>query len=352
MVFPQSKVDAFSAEDIDLLPYPAFLLDDNRVITARNKASKMRTYNIYVRSKIDRHISRKMIAEIKAMEPGDELFLDLELENTYGAILHRFREGYCLAIRTITAYMMKYVAELATKLPKFFSSVDNQIINLRMAQFRTPDELVAVRKRHNQVLRYQTSMATYFALTSGKMSKSTVSEISMPINNLIEGAVRILRPNGIVASTKLHEMFAFVNGSADLARYAVATMISVAAENVAHGHFRIETRAMEGDFIVLISFEHMMDEELLRGFTSEYYCGDLLSGAYADAFFDLLLIQMLSEVCGWRFSVGISGLYNNLLALTLYIPITHDEPFLLNSPPDSMPLLEIQLANILAKQED
>lgn len=352
MLLPQTQVDAFTAEDIDLLPYPAFLLDDNRVIIARNKASKMRTYNIYVRSKIDRHIPRKMISDISSMEPGDELFLDLELENTYGAILHRFREGYILAIRTITAYMMKYVSELAMKLPKFFSNVDRQIVNLRMAQFRTPDELVTVRKRHNQVLRYQTSIATYFALTSGKMPKGNISEISMPINNLIEGAARILRPNGVVASTNLHEMFAFVNGSADLIRYAVATMISVAAENVARGHFRIETKSMEGDFIVRVSFEHMMDEELLRGFTSEYYCGDLLSGPYADAFFDLLLIQMLSEVCGWKFSVGISGLYNNLLALTLYVPITHDEPFLLNSPTDSMPLLEMQLVNILHVSEN
>ena len=351
MILPQSQVEAFTAEDIDLLPYPAFLLDENRIIIARNKASKMRTYNIYLRSKIDRHVPRKMVADIKNMEPGDELYLDLELENTYGAIIHRFNKGYCLAIRTITAYMMKYVSELAMKLPKFFSNVDNQIVNLRMAQFRTPDELVAVRRRHNQVLRYQTSMATYFALTSGKMKKGSISEISMPINNLIEGAVRILRPNGIVASTKLHEMLAFVEGSADTIRYAVATMISVAAENVARGHFRIETRSMEGDFIILVSFEHMMDEELLRGFTSEYYCGDLLSGPYADAFFDLLLIQMLSEICGWKFSVGISGLYNNLIALTLYVPITHDEPFLLNSPPDSMPLLEVLLSNIIGKQD-
>lgn len=349
MILPQSQVSAFAAEDLDLLPYPAFLLDNNRVITARNKASKMRVYNIHVRSKIDRHISRKMVNEIVKMNPGDELFLDFELENTYGAIIHRFTEGYCLAIRTITTHMMKYVSELAMKLPKFFSDVDNQIVNLRLAQFRTPEEMAKVRKRHNQVLRYQTSIATYFALTFGKMKKDGISEITTPINNLIEGAARILRPNGVVASTTLQERFAFVNGSADMIRYAVATMISVAAENVAHGHFRIETKSVEGDFVILVSFEHMLDEELLRGFTSEYYCGELLNGPYADAFFDLLLIQMLAEVCGWKFTVGIAGLYNNLLALTLYVPITYDEPFQLNSPPDSMPLLEVQLANIINK---
>lgn len=338
-------------EQADRLPYPAFLLNDRRFIVYRNKASRLRSFHMRLRARIDVYVTKKAAERIAEMAVGEELFFDLTEENCYGAVIRRFETGYCVAIRTITAYMAKYVSDLALKLPSFFAeTVDQRTENLCRSSC-SPKELTEIRRRHNRVLRYQNAMAAYFSVTAGRLSRDSAVELSGCVHPILDCAVRFLRPNGIRLSVKETEGTLVARGNPGMIRFAVSAMLSVAAENSADGRVRAETRILDGEFAFHVLFEPAMEEKALEEFLSCYFGGKLLDSDYRDACFDLLLIQMISEKMGWTFGVSRTGCTDGLLALTLYIPEETGMIPTLQTFFDPLPLLETAFVRLMPETE-
>lgn len=331
-------------ELLDALPYPAFLLDDRRIIVYRNKASRLRSFHIRTGARIDSYATGKAAERIRLLEVGEELFFDLTEENCYGAVIHRFETGYWVAIRTITAHMANYVAELAIKLPKFFAETLEQGASMLGC---SKEELTRARLRYNRVARYQNALAAYFAVTAGKLTGDSAVELTGNVHPILDCAVRFLRPNGVNLSVKQTEGFATGVGCAGVIRFATATMLSVAAENTANGRVRAETTLLDGEFVLHVTFEPALGDETLAKLLTCYYGGELLESAYRDVCFDLLLLQMIAEKMGWKFGVTPVGCAGELLALTLYIPMEEEEAPALNCPFDPLPLLEVALSGLI-----
>lgn len=329
---------------LDALPYPAFLLDDKRIIVYRNKASRLRSFHIRMGARIDGYATKKAAEKIRLLEVGEELFFDLTEENCYGAVIHRFETGYWVAIRTITAHMANYVAELAMKLPNFFTEALGQSASIHPS---SKEELTRARLRYNRVARYQNALAAYFAVTAGKLTRDSVVELTGNVHPILDCAVRFLRPNGVNLSVKQTDRFATAAGSAGLIRFAAATLLSIAAENTADGRVKAETKTMDGEFVLRVTFEPDLDDDTLSKLLTCYYGGELLESAYRDVCFDLLLIQMVAERMGWKFGVSPVGCASDLLALTLYIPTEEKEAPALNCPFDPMPLLEVAFSGLI-----
>ena len=337
-------------EWLDSLPYPAFLLDDRRFIVYRNKASRLRSFHIRIRARIDSYATKKASERIREMAVGEELFFDLTEENCYGAVIHRFETGYWVAIRTITAHMAKYVADLARRIPGFFGeSMD--AFHAASDRYASKEEITKARLRYNRIARYQNAMAAYFAVTAGELTQGNALELTSCIHPILDCAVKFLRPNGINLSVKQTVRSATAMGNAGAIRFAAAAMISVAAENTADGRIRAETRQLEGKFALHITFEPALPEDVTERLLECYYGGELLESAYRDICFDLLLLQMVSEKMGWKFGVTKSGCTDGLIALTLYIPTTEEASPGLNCPFYPMPLLEIAFARLLSPKE-
>lgn len=338
--------EVMTEEWLDSLPYPAFLLNDDRIIVFRNKASRLRSFHIRLRARIDSYATKKAAEKIKRMAVGEELFFELTEENCYGAVIRKLETGYWVAIRTITAYMAKYVAELAMKLPHFFGEQApcKEAMTAR-------EETTRARLRYNKVARYQNAMAAYFTVTAGKLTKDSNVELTGCIHPILDCAVRFLRPNGVNLSMKQTETPATAEGSPSVIRFITSAMLNIAAENNADGRVRAETRSLDGDFVLHVTFEPDIEDEVLEKMLDCYYGGELLESAYRDVCFDLLLIQMVSEKLGWRFGVTRTGCADGLLALTLYIP-TNEEAPALSCPFDPMPLLEVAFAGLLLPDEE
>lgn len=346
------NLSEITPEDIDLLPYPVYYLDEKRLIIRRNKNADPGRLSVHVRAKLDKYISaqdRKRVMELKV---GEEIFVDLFFDSAYGALVMRLENGFLVALRNITAHMMRYVAELNIKLPTFFSNVVGQIESLRLATIHSKDELRRVRRQYYKAIRYQTCLAHYFENTSGKYRRETVSEVTTPIKTMLDVAVNKLRPNGIDLYIHMQNENSFVKASAEDVRYAVATLLSVAAENTYDGRIRIESASLEGEYLFKIIFEPRVDEQTYKGILSGYYGGEMLQSVYGNTFFDLLLVQMLAEGNHWNFNIKEDGCSRGVLGMFLYIPLSDEKPLDLNCPPDSLPLLEIMLVNVLGPQDD
>lgn len=342
--------ESMTEELLDALPYPAFLLDERRFIVYRNKASRLRSFHIRLRAKIDSYAGKKAAERIRQMAVGEELFFDLTEDNCYGAVIHRFETGYWVAIRTITAYMAKYVADMAMKLPGFFGE-DPCAIYAAAGDCASKADVTKARLRYNRVARYQNAMAAYFAVTAGKLSRDSTVELTGCVHPILDCAAKFLRPNGINLSLKQTEASASAKGSPANLRFAAAAMLSVASENTADGRVRAETRKLEGEFIFHVTFEPEIDDEVIKRLLECYYGGELLESAYRDVCFDLLLLQMVAEKMGWRFGVTRAGCTDGLLALTLYIPTTEEEAPALCCPFDPMPLLEVALSGLILPED-
>lgn len=142
----------------------------------------------------------------------------------------------------------------------------------------------------------------------------------------------------------------FIQASADDVRYAVATLLSVAAENTFDGRIRVESRTIENNYLFKIIFEPRVDDLTYDGMLAGYYSGDLLQSVHGNMFFDLLLVQMLAEGSCWDFCVEEEGCSRGVIGMSLYIPLSEVEPLLLNSPVDSSTLLDTMLVNVLGPQ--
>lgn len=340
-----------AAEALETLPYPAFWLDEKRFIVYRNKASKMRSFHIRVRARIDTYVSGKTAKKICDMAVGEELFFDLTEDNCYGALIHRFETGYCVAIRTITAYMAKYVAELAMKMPLFFADENGRLRQPYTDNYVSKEEVAAVRLRYNRVLRYQNALAAYFAVTAGKLDRSGTVELTECIHPILETAVRFLRPNGVNLSVKTTEDKGVAKGSSSLIRFAVSILLSVAAENTTDGRIRAETRRLKDELAMTITFEPAMEDEAVKKLLGCYYGGKLLDSRYRDVCFDLLLVQMVTEKLGWKCAVTQAGCTDGLLSLALYIPLMEEAVPALRYPWDPSPLLEVAFSRLLFPEE-
>ena len=316
-----------------------------------SKASRLRCFHIRIRAKIDHYVTGKTIQKIREMDVGKELFFDLAEENCYGALIQRLETGYRVAIRTITAHMANYVAELAIKMPHFFGEALGTGSAALPDVYRSKEELTRARLRYNRAVRYQNAMSAYFAVTAGKLSRDSMMELTGCIHPILDCAVKFLRPNGINLSVKQTTLSAVASGSPSALRFAVASMLSIAAENTADGRLRAETRYADEDFAIHLTFEPAIEESVLKKLLECYYGGELLDSAYRDVCFDLLLLQMLSETMGWKFGVTRAGCANDLLALTLYIPLSEEKTPALSLPFDPMPLLEVSFANLLLREE-
>ncbi len=339
-------------EDLDLLPYPAFLLNQDRLVTFRNKTVNTRLIPIRIHSRIDRYLSKHDRQKLIDLPIGQEIFVDMQMPDSYGAIVLRQKDGYCLAMRNITAHMIRHISDMAIHVPSFFGDVENQICNLRLATFRTPEEMRLVRRNYNRALRYQAEIATYFRITAGKLDHDTISEISTPVNTMLDCATKLLRPNGFRLSVLKTEAPVFARAAADDVRYAIATLLSIATENLRDERLRTECHILEGEYLISVTFEPLFDDQTYQGILSGYYREELLDSPYRNMFFDLLLVQMLAETSRWRFSVTEAGCSKGVLCMILAIPLAEQQPLMLNSPPDSMPLLEMQLVNVLGAPEE
>jgi len=347
-----SLLGQFTPDDIELLPYPAYYLNEKRIVVRRNKNAVPSRLAILVRARIDKYVSVQDSKRIIDLKVGEEIFVDLFFEPAYGAIICRIENGYLVAVRNITAHMMQYIRRLTGQIPPFFGNIGSQIESLRLATFRSRDEMTKVRHQYYKVMRYQTALAYYFENIAGRDKRESVCEITTSMNNMLIDAANKLRPNGVDLVLHQPSKYIYVKASADDLRYAAATLLSIAAENTYNGRIRVESMALEGDYMFKIIFEPRVDDLAYDGMIKGYYGGELLGTAYGNVFFDLLLVQMLAEKSGWNFSVTEIGCSRGVLGMSLFIPTVGEEPEMLNCPPDTSTLLEMMLVNILGPQFD
>ncbi len=337
----------YTPESLEFLPYPAYLLDEKRIICYRNKLTQCILFPLNRRMRLDKLITKRDRARVDNLKIGQETFISISTMDSYGAMILRQEGGYCLALRNITAQMMSHVSGLATRLPSFFGDSAEQICALRLSSVQTQEEMIKVRQKYNRALRCQTELATYFRVTSGKTDQDSISELVTPVNALLEYARKALLPNGTHLHNKLREGTVYALANADDFCYAIATVISVAAENLYGNMIYAETHVMIDEYTVSIRFEPNFDEETYRNVLSRYYREDVLCGPYRNMFFDLLLVQMLAEASGWQFRVTSSGCSDGMLSMTLAVPLSPERPPMLFSAPDPMPLVEMQLVELL-----
>ncbi len=337
----------YTPESLEFLPYPAYLLDENRIIRYRNKLTQSKLFPLNRRMRLDKLITKRDRERVNALKVGQETFISISTLDSYGAMILRQEDGYCLALRNITAQMMSHVSDLATRLPSFFGDSEEQICALRLSSVQTQEEMIKVRQKYNRALRCQTGLATYFRVTSGKVDKDSITELATPVNALLEYARKVLLPNGTHLKNKLREGTVYALANSDDFCYAVATVLSVAAENLYGNLIYAETHVMLDEYTVSIRFEPNFDEETYRKVLSRYYREDVLCGPYRNMFFDLLLVQMLAEASGWQFRVTSSGCSDGMLSMTLAVPLSPACPPMFHSAPDPMPLVEMQLVEVL-----
>jgi len=347
-----SLLGQFTPDDIELLPYPAYYLNENRVVIRRNKNAVPSRLAILVRARIDKYISVQDKKRIIDLQVGEEIFVDLFFEPAYGAIVCRIENGYLVAVRNITAHMMQYIRKITSHAPTFFGNIGSQIENLRLASFRSREEMTKVRRQYYKVMRYQTALAYYFQNIAGRNKRESVCEITTSLNTMLTDAANKLRPNGVDLVLRQPTNFIYVKAAADDLRYSAATLLSIAAENTYNGRIRVESMSLEGDYMFKIIFEPRVDDETYDGMIEGYYGGELLGSVHGNVFFDLLLVQMLAEKNDWHFSVAEIGCSRGVLAMSLFIPIVGEEPEMLNCPPDTAPLLEMMLVDVLGPQFD
>ncbi len=347
-----SLLGQFTPDDIELLPYPAYFMNENRIIVRRNKNAAPSRLAIMVRAKIDKYISNQDKKRIMALDIGEEIFVDLFFEPAYGAIICRVENGYLLAVRNVTAHMMQYIRNIIKNMPSFFENIEGQIESLRLAAFRSREEMVKVRHQYYKVLRYQNAVARYFENIAGKNTNDEICEITTSMNNLLNEAATKLRPNGVALSLRQPSHNVYVKASPKDLRYAAACLLSIAAENTYDGRIRVESTTFEGEYMFKIVFEPRVDDQTYDGMLGGYYSGELLSTMHGNVFFDLLLVQMLAEKSGWNFSVTEVGCSRGVLGMTLFIPLDREDLTILNSPPDTSSFLEMMLVNVLGPQFD
>lgn len=184
-----SNLKQISPEDIDLLPYPVYFLNEGRLLLRRNKNADSGRITIHLRAKLDKYISGRDCKRVMELSVGEEIFVDLFFDSVYGAFVLRLENGYLLALRNVTAHMMRYVSELAIRIPSFFCNVEGQIENLRLANIRSQEEMKRVRHQYRKVIRYQISIAHYFESTSGRYKRDRISEIVTPVKLLLDTAI-------------------------------------------------------------------------------------------------------------------------------------------------------------------
>lgn len=334
------------------LPYAAFELDEARKFVSRSGVAASRLVPIRMKSLLDRYLSstdRKRIAELSI---GEEMLIDLPPLGSHGAIIQRHPNGYWIAIRDLTVHLLSSIQVRGENTPSFFDVVEKQMQSLYTdGDFLTEDQRI-LRRNCRQLLRCYIEIASYLHYTVEKFASDEISEVTTPINGLLNCAKKLLRPNGFRPSIRSVEQPVYVCGSSDEIRYAVATMITSAAEHLRDKqNFSIHCSVLEREYLVSILFEPLLGGELYRTLLSGRY-EDGLSSPYANLFFELLLLRKTAEANGWRFSVVNAGLSEGFLRMTLALPITDERPLLLNEAPDSMPLLELLLSFVFPSPEE
>lgn len=334
------------------LPYAAFELDEARKFVSRSGVAAPRLLPIRMRSLLDHYLTctdRKRIAELPI---GEETLIDLPPLGSHGAIIRRHPNGYWIAIRDLTVHLLSCIQVRGDQVPSFFDIVEGQMQSLYADGDLLPEDQRVLRRNCRQLLRCYIEIASYLHYTVEKFSSNEISEVTTPVNGLLDCAKSLLRPNGFRPGIRSVKQPVYVRGSSNEIRYAVATMLISAAEHLRDKqNFSIHCTVLEREYLVSILFEPLLEGKLYRTLLSGRY-EDGLSSPYANLFFELLLLRKTAEANGWRFSVVNAGLSEGYLRMTLALPITDERPLLLNEAPDSMPLLELLLSFVFPPPDE
>lgn len=341
-------------KELDLFPYPAVLLNDKRILTGRNQHVNTRILPLRVGVRFDRYLSRQDQQRLANLPIGGELFLDIRMPNVYGAIALRAEDGYLIALRDITAHMMRYVNDLTTNSVHFFGDLNEQVDTLQQVAARETDMFRQIRRNCRRTLRCQMELATYFRVTAGDLRKDQFCEVTELVHSVLSCAVKLLRPNGITLMDHLpkNSPSIIVRANFEDLRYAIAAMLSVAMTSLAGSQITVDCHHTESQYTILMGFEPLISQQTLEQMLSGYYRGEVLNGMNRDLFFDLLLLQMLAETSGWHFYIHESGCSGGVLDMILSVPIEASEhPLMLRQPYDDSGLLDLFLGDRLERGE-
>lgn len=335
-----------ATQELDLLPYPVLVTNAERIITHRNPCVNTRELPLRRGASIDRYLSRVDRRKISELAVGEETFVDVRMPNAYGALVLRTVDGYYLALRNVTAHMLQYVQQLTDQTMLFYGQFDRQILAAQEKQAEQQAELDVMHRVYRRTLRSQVKLATYFRVTAGRKELTEFGELLAPVRSLLTAAEELLRAGGIRLATSqdVETKSQYVGTNAQDVRYALMTMLSIALEGRASDRIMADYRRADGDFTVMISFEPTYEREIVDRILSGYYRGAELGSFYGHTFFDLLLLQLLAEANGWRFSVTESGCNGGVLDMVLSIPLRSDRPPLsLHQPQDDESFLRLFL---------
>lgn len=347
----QNSKNALSQE-LQQLPYPAYLLDEEGTFISRNKAANPRLLPIRMRSMIDRYLSCADRKRVEKLNVGEEVPVDIQFIGTHGAIVYRCADGYWIAMRNLIAHLLTCVQQSGKEMPPFFSAIEQQISGLHAEGERLPEELHVLRENFRNTLRYHTEMTMYLHYTSEQLEPGKVCEVTAPLKGLLTRAEKFLRPNGFRPNIQTVEGPVFVNGEAEEIRYATALMIACAAEHLRdQRHLSMQSVKLEEEYLFSVLFEPLPEGELYRVILSgEYEKG--LPSAFGTLFFQLLLLKNLANAKGWRFSVVNAGNREGFLRMTLALPLTDRRPLRLSEAQDPLPLLKVLLSFLFPSEDE
>lgn len=332
------------SEELQWLPYPAFVLNEEGQFISRNKAANPRLLPIRMRSMIDRYLSCADRKRLERLQVGEEILVDVQYSGTHGAIVYRCEDGYWIAMRNLIVHLMACVQQSGKEMPPFFSSLEQQLRNLQTGQELLPEEQHAMQRNFRHMLRYHTEMTMYLHYTADTLEKGGTSEITAPLNGLMASAERILRPNGFRPNIQMENGPYHVLGSADVIRYAAALMIACAAEHLRDKrHLSIQSNVLGEEYLFSVLFEPLPEGELYRTILSGNY-EEGLSSAFGTLFFQLLLLKNLASINGWRFSVVNAGSREGFLHMILALPLTDRHPLRFHEASNPLPLMKLMLS--------
>lgn len=336
--------ERITEDDLQLLRYPALLLNEALVVTGRNRPCAM--FPIRKSCKITRYLFSRDILRLQKMTTGQVIRISLNVDGVYLVFAKKLGEGYLLALRTITALVWEKVGEKAAMLPTGNERIGDQLNVLRSSAESGSETEKTLRKNFLHTLRFQMVTAN---LLSAKMRSDlhpAVYELNGQVSVLMDESILLLKNAGFLPTYHPSDKPSYARIDVDALRFAVTELLVVSSETAIGGKVVVDSATGMDEFTVRFSFEPLMDDELYEGILSGEYSGELLRGAYSDVFFDLFLAQMICERNGWDFRVRSSG-ESGVACLTVAIPTSNADALQVNCITESGDLVAAMLSDLI-----
>ena len=342
MQFPEKE--QMTETDLQLLRYPALLLNESLVVTGKNKPCAV--FPIRKNCRIHRYLFSADILRLQKMTTGQVIRVSVNLEGVYLCFAKKLSEGYLLALRVIPALAWEKAGAEALEPMLRNCSIDEQLRILKQNTENDQDAEKILRKNYLRSLRFQLVMAALLGAKINQKPALGIYEVGAAIGSMLEEGVFLLKEAGFHTSFRPSERPCYTKADIDALRFALSELLAVAAKIAIQGKIVVDTVGASDEVSVGFTFEPLMDETLYAGILSCEYADELQHSAYGDIFLELFLVQMICERNGWDYRVRKSG-DSGIVRLSVAVPTLSGKDAQINCAPDAGDLLRATLCELI-----